>query len=170
MGIWAEIKHAINSTLGTEDFKSLDKIIRSMRSLQASDDVYMNLIPLSISSVSYGKTQTFTSSQSLTAYSSGSLKLKYDYTVPTTGDSGRSNKLNILINNEVVSTYNLSTSATSSNLTQTTDEIFYNMGDKISFNVEVTGGNNSTFTTSCSGVQILGTLTEYNAFCIENSQ
>lgn len=27
MGIWSEIKHALNSTLGTSEFKSLDKIV-----------------------------------------------------------------------------------------------------------------------------------------------
>ena len=30
MGIWAGIKYAINSTLGTENFKPLDKLIESM--------------------------------------------------------------------------------------------------------------------------------------------
>ena len=28
MGIWAEIKYALNSTIGTADFKSLDKLLR----------------------------------------------------------------------------------------------------------------------------------------------
>lgn len=39
MGIWAGIKHALNSTLGTSEFKSLDKIIEGQRSLAASDSV-----------------------------------------------------------------------------------------------------------------------------------
>lgn len=37
MGIWAGIKHALNSTLGTDDFKPLDEIIRGQRTLAASD-------------------------------------------------------------------------------------------------------------------------------------
>lgn len=37
MGIWAEVKHAINSTLGTNDFKSLDKIIKGQRTYAASN-------------------------------------------------------------------------------------------------------------------------------------
>lgn len=39
MGFWAGIKHAINSTLGTADFKPLDKIIEGQRTLAASDSV-----------------------------------------------------------------------------------------------------------------------------------
>ena len=39
MGFWSGIKHAINSTLGTADFQSLDKIIKSQRSYAASDSI-----------------------------------------------------------------------------------------------------------------------------------
>lgn len=39
MGMWTGIKHAINSTLGTADFKPLDKIIEGQRTLAASDSV-----------------------------------------------------------------------------------------------------------------------------------
>lgn len=40
MSIWSAIKHSINSTLGTSDFKPLDKIITDNKSLQASDEHY----------------------------------------------------------------------------------------------------------------------------------
>ena len=39
MGFWTGIKHALNSTLGTSEFKPLDKIIEGQRSLAASDSV-----------------------------------------------------------------------------------------------------------------------------------
>ena len=39
MGIWAEIKYALNSTLGTANFKPLDKIIRDSYYVYASDDL-----------------------------------------------------------------------------------------------------------------------------------
>lgn len=39
MGLWAGIKHALNSTLGTEDFMPLDKLIKGQRTLAASDDI-----------------------------------------------------------------------------------------------------------------------------------
>ena len=44
MGIWVEIKHALNSTLGTEEFKSLDKLIKQYleehKSLAPSENIY----------------------------------------------------------------------------------------------------------------------------------
>lgn len=39
MGLWAEVKRTLNSTLGTTDFKPLDKIIEGQRTLAASDSV-----------------------------------------------------------------------------------------------------------------------------------
>ena len=43
MGFWAEIKHALNSTLGTKEFKPLDKIIRDSYYVYASDDLLKTL-------------------------------------------------------------------------------------------------------------------------------
>ena len=40
MGIWAGIKHALNSTLGTSEFQSLDKIILGQKGLKASQNLY----------------------------------------------------------------------------------------------------------------------------------
>lgn len=39
MGLWGAIKKTLNSTLGTADFKPLDKIIEGQRTLAASDSV-----------------------------------------------------------------------------------------------------------------------------------
>ena len=39
MGIWKEIKHALNSTLGTDKFEPLDKMITTGRTLVPSDDL-----------------------------------------------------------------------------------------------------------------------------------
>ena len=50
MGIWAEIKYALNSTLGTKDFKPLDEIIRGQKTFIASDDLIANIYPREISS------------------------------------------------------------------------------------------------------------------------
>lgn len=40
MSIWAGIKHALNSTLGTSDFKPLDQLIIGERAFVASDTAY----------------------------------------------------------------------------------------------------------------------------------
>lgn len=56
MGIWAGIKHALNSTLGTSDFKPLDELIAdkiakivSGKSLAASDTTYKTLSSSAVS-------------------------------------------------------------------------------------------------------------------------
>ena len=47
MGFWAEIKHAINSTIGTNKFKPLNEIIHDLywegRELVVSDELYKRL-------------------------------------------------------------------------------------------------------------------------------
>ena len=43
MGFWSGIKHALNSTLGTEEFQPLDKIILGSKGLVASDNLYVSL-------------------------------------------------------------------------------------------------------------------------------
>ena len=40
MGIWKEIKYALNSTLGTKDFKPLDELIIQQTKMVVSDEVY----------------------------------------------------------------------------------------------------------------------------------
>lgn len=45
MGLWTGIKHALNSTLGTENFQPLDKIIEGQRTLAASDNVIRVITP-----------------------------------------------------------------------------------------------------------------------------
>ena len=42
MGIWTGIKHALNSTLGTSDFQSIDKMILGSKGLVESDNLYLN--------------------------------------------------------------------------------------------------------------------------------
>ena len=40
MSVWKEVKYALNSTLGTDDFKSLDNVVNQSKSLCASNDLY----------------------------------------------------------------------------------------------------------------------------------
>lgn len=42
MGFWSGIKHALNSTLGTSDFQSIDKMILGTKGLVESDNLYLN--------------------------------------------------------------------------------------------------------------------------------
>lgn len=43
MSIWAEIKKAVNSTVGTQNFKPLDELYRDSRYVYASDNVILDL-------------------------------------------------------------------------------------------------------------------------------
>lgn len=44
MGIWTGIKHAINSTLGTADFKPLDKLFLEQKAIVASDMPFYTIV------------------------------------------------------------------------------------------------------------------------------
>ena len=55
MGLWAEIKQALNSTIGTDDFQSLDKIINGQKSLLVSDNLYYSFPRLTFNNVTSGK-------------------------------------------------------------------------------------------------------------------
>lgn len=43
MGIWAEIKHALNSTIGTSDFAPLNELYIKGKTLVASNNHYMDI-------------------------------------------------------------------------------------------------------------------------------
>lgn len=58
MSVWGEIKHAINSTLGTNDFKPLDKMIEGQNRMIVSEDVYATLQGTTLSAV-VGETKEF---------------------------------------------------------------------------------------------------------------
>lgn len=74
MSIWAGIKHALNSTLGTSDFKPLDELIMyENKQLSASDNVYMT-IP--IETVTLSSTATSTSAASSEIIDICKFKLK----------------------------------------------------------------------------------------------
>lgn len=64
MGFWAEIKSALNSTIGTSEFKSLDELILLGKELVISEDELLNLS---------GKTNP-----SFTAYCNGYIRIRID--------------------------------------------------------------------------------------------
>ncbi len=87
MGLWAGIKHALNSTLGTSDFKPLDKLISEkidgVRTLGASD---ATIIVVGSGSASNSTTHLL----QFKANVSGSMRLMGTATVGRSdyGDSG----------------------------------------------------------------------------------
>ena len=166
MGVWASIKYALNSSLGTKDFKPLDRMILGMRSLQASSEVYMSIMPLKTNYVSVNSSAVFKGEQSITPYAAGSLALKITYKPGGSGFGGSSNVFKVLVNGVVVSTINLETGKTSETLYKITGAINYNAGDVITFESEVSSGGNQGLDFVCTKIEVLGTLTEYTALDI----
>lgn len=166
MGFWAGIKYAINSTLGTSDFKPLDKMILGMRSLQASDNVYMTLSGFPSAAPNNGQTEIVSHPQSITPYTSGSLKFKVYYVTVQSGYTSPELYFNVYINGSRAYRDTLSPGP-SGTTTEHTLQISYQAGDVITLEVSVkSGGDLIQF--SSSKVEILGTLTEYNALNIKN--
>ena len=91
MAIWKEIRKALNSTLGTSNFKPLNKLITDeiINQLQivASDDVYLPLSKLEITSQN-GTSQTVNHPTTLKATKNGSIRingtLESGYVINTT--------------------------------------------------------------------------------------
>lgn len=57
MGFWKEIKHALNGTLGTKEFRSLDKIIEGRKIFLATTDFVIAQLP-SLGELEKSKTYT----------------------------------------------------------------------------------------------------------------
>ena len=73
MGIWAEIKYALNSTVGTDLFRPLDKIINGTKVLQPSDENLYDLYTLSNDEMTSAVPQKHINS--FRTYLSGTVKL-----------------------------------------------------------------------------------------------
>ena len=83
MGIWSGIKHALNSTLGTPYFETLDDIVRGQKFLDASDDVYVELLSANENNwefvVAGNSTNKKEFEKKIRFKNSGSLKFQFIY-------------------------------------------------------------------------------------------
>lgn len=78
---WAEIKHAINGTVGTNDFKSLDKMITDNWTLATSTDEYI-LESVDYTNVSAGN-YTINNSYKMKADGSAKVRLRANWQMNT---------------------------------------------------------------------------------------
>ena len=131
MGFWSGIKHALNSTLGTGDFKPLDKIVTDLiynnKSLVASDNPYYIIEPNAKSISLNGSIQTL--SYKLRFKNQGSIRISVGLK-RSSSDVGT--YLYVLVNNVQVA--NLSSNDTDY-VTKTTD-ISIPAGGVLSFKVD----------------------------------
>ena len=79
MGLWAGIKYALNSTLGTADFKPLDKLLNDLiveqTRMVASDDLYCSLENATVTGA-MGVTTTLVHPQKLKMTRNGTVRFK----------------------------------------------------------------------------------------------
>lgn len=87
MSVWAEIKHAVNSSLGTSDFKPLNEIILQTKDLAASDTVYKVIYPSGASNIT---------SANIQANRNGSIRILLYVTANSTSQQ-RPNTYNIKV-------------------------------------------------------------------------
>lgn len=80
---WAEIKNAVNSTVGTNNFKPLNEIIRGNWNLIESDKVYISEVPEYTSSSS-SETYNISNSFRFKAPGTANIRLRASYESTTT--------------------------------------------------------------------------------------
>ena len=78
MSIWAEIKHALNSTLGTTDFKPLNEIVMQTKDLAASDYLYKVINNNEVSKDLAANNNSYITIATLTMHRNGSARIKFD--------------------------------------------------------------------------------------------
>lgn len=80
--MWGYIKKALNSTLGTDKFRPLDKLFLKDKALVASDDLYVIID----SAVSLEVNTTVKSTKKIKMLNSGSVKIGAVSSTPTKSD------------------------------------------------------------------------------------
>lgn len=118
MGIWAEIKHALNSTIGTSDFAPLNELYIKGKTLVASNNHYMDIyLPQEYA--------PFDVPRKIKMKNSGSVLISAN--VFSYSNNGG---LNVLINNEIVARFQgINTSGGSTQ----GGTIYFKKGDELSF-------------------------------------
>lgn len=165
MGLWAGIKHALNSTLGTEDFQPLDKLFFSGKSTVASNNPLYTI--LNYGRYNYNASQSTDSSvpieKTLIARNDGSFKVTFelDY-FSTHGDAG----IDVFINGKLITS--VTGDDTSEFEKKETDSISYKKDDVITFGVHRSYhpdlNGNSTF--QIQNVQLCADVVDVSVFKI----
>ena len=147
MSIWAEIKKAVNSTLGTADFKPLDKIFTDELAIYSLDSAFKT--------IDYSKIPT---TQTKMRYN-GAIKIKLTTSEGTSSSVGKETSLRINLNGTFVR--NLWATMVSNQRAESSCEITVQKGDVITFGY----GSNQTYISSVSlcGIVSFGAPIEQEA-------
>lgn len=154
MGFWSAIKYALNSTVGTKKVVPLDEQIASLKTLYASDDLYLTIEGSGAKVSDEGDESTVKSTKSLTMLQAGSIKLQCSIT--GTSDNRRG-WLYIYVNGTLYQSFK-----SASSMDVVTDAIYLNRNDVLEFEFESINYSSSTSSHSntFSDIQILATLTD----------
>lgn len=128
MSIWAGIKHALNSTLGTEDFKPLDKLLTEPNGVVAGTQVAKNILNEKIIGA-YNEGTVIENTATMVA--SGTIKI--GARISTISGGGGRAKLEVYKNSSLVYTFNIS--ATLENVYTVDAALNVQKDDVISFRV-----------------------------------
>lgn len=158
MGFWAEIKHALNSTVGTKEFEPLDEQIRNNKVLMASEELYATVSTGFSLNVNSGPSNPHVDivTRSIKMKNKGSCKIMIDGLFVGGGKLIVQIKKNgtFLLNNSI-------DMAGPSSLKL--DAITFDRGDVLTFRFYVDGTNldkDKTIAYSASDAKILGTFKE----------
>ena len=137
---WTETKYAINSTLGTDDFKPLNKIIEGNWNLIASDNVYA-----SEKAMYSGSSGVYTLSNSFKVRSSGTVR----FAVNATFSANTEYTFNVKRNGQIVASY--SRTGTGNEVLMPA-EASVNRGDVFTFELRRSSGSGTV--TNINNVEI----------------
>ena len=164
MGIWKEIRKTLNSTLGTQDFKPLDYIIRyDSKSLVASNNVLAD-IPIKVSSLSHTSypvaLSDITNIGSFISKVGGTITV-YSYVTISSASTQNYAKaeLYVYVNGVIVSTVTITNNGSTDSLHTlshpTSQNITVNANDVVEFKVRLghSGNVSNTATLSINTLQ-----------------
>lgn len=166
MGIWAGIKHALNSTLGTNNFKPLDKIFYQGKSTIASENpLYLISNGGNFNYNSTSNDDNFSTGvigKTFVAKSSGSFKVSFNLTYSSSQGSGG---IGVYINDV------RKTSRTSREVSDAllfTEPVSYSEGDVITIKVARIYDNdaNSSKSFTISNIQFCADIVDVSMFDI----
>jgi hypothetical protein len=170
MSIWAGIKHALNSSLGTSDFQPLDKLIRfEGKKLVASDNPFLTvpIIPISVSPETGKTSSAYANICTITPLVGGSARLSANVTIRV-GDTGSTTyaSISVYVNGvnkyTFIQSHSYSTGAVWAADRVITGDFTFNANDEITFKLQ-----SYVADSSCSGSATLNSM-KINATTIDN--
>ena len=165
MGLWAGIKYALNSTLGTDNFLPLDTLIKNQLTLYASDTPHRVLLPKFYHIVNPRMSKTSILPVKFTPINNGSCKIYFQFTHAryndtNSGCSMNDSEIRIYKNNSIMTTINSNIAAGLDSLYPYTTEAFaFSAGDVFTFELYTVNGN-STYSSRAQieDLKILGSV------------